>query len=120
MPDAPPRSPSGVRLAGDDYQHLVTWNVVLLALRPGSGAATVTVEDRDAGNVDDIVIRYHDGQIRYLQVKHTVDSSTPVGAGWLMASRGRGRSLLKKFFDSWKNLGTAAHLELVTDRGIDA
>ena len=44
MNGIPGRSPSGVRLSGDDYQHIVTWNEVLVAMRPDSGADAITVE----------------------------------------------------------------------------
>lgn len=69
MTRIPPRSASGVRLAGDDYQHLVTWNEVLVAMRPGKGAETLTVEARDAGNVDDIVITYRAARTRGRPIK---------------------------------------------------
>src|SRR5438876_225290 len=78
MGEVPGRSPSGVRIAGDDYQHLVTWNEVLLALRPGSDVTRITVEDREAGNVDDIVVEHSSGPTEYTQVKHAVDAATPV------------------------------------------
>lgn len=87
MNDIPGRHPSGVRLAGDDYQHLVTWNEVLLGLRPGSGVTTITVEAPDAGNVDDIVVEHEHAPTAYTQVKHAVDAATPVGTRWLTTPR---------------------------------
>lgn len=121
MADVPSRAPSGVRIAGDDYQLLVSWNEVLTALLPESDVESVTIEDPDSASVDDVVIRYHDGSNRYVQVKHTVDASSPVGSGWLLTERGRGRSVLKKFFDSWRELRDQPGLdmELITDRQID-
>lgn len=123
MTSIPGRSPSGVRLAGDDYQHLVTWNEVLLALRPDSDAETITVEARDAGNVDDVVIAYRSGRIKYTQVKHAVGARTPVGTEWLTApSRSGGPSLLQRFHKSWRNLASADHqpdMRLITDREVD-
>jgi hypothetical protein len=122
MNEIPGRSASGVRLSGDDYQHLVTWNEVLHGLLPDSGVRSVAVEDAEAASVDDVVVRYDNARVRYVQVKHTVDAATPVGSEWLTARRGNGRSVLQKFFDSWKALGGAdvpIEMELVTDRELD-
>lgn len=122
MSGVPGRSSSGVRIAGDDYQHLVAWNEVLNALRPDSDVASITVEAPEAGNVDDVVIRRRSGRHRYIQVKHAVDASTPVGADWLMQTSGGSRSLLQKFHRSWVSLagdGQDPELVLVTDREID-
>lgn len=122
MPDVPSRSSSGVRLEGDDYQHLVTLNEVLRAIR-GNGIGAVTVEAADAGNVDDVVLHGQTARTRFTQVKHAVDGQTPVGTEWLLTpSRKRGKSLLQRFHASWTNLGGArrrTHLQLVTDRDID-
>jgi hypothetical protein len=122
MPDVPSRSRSGVRLEGDDYQHLVTLNEVLRAIR-GNGIGAVTVEAVDAGNVDDVVLHGQTARTRFTQVKHAVDGQTPVGTEWLLApTRKRGKSLLQRFHASWTKLGGAGrrpHLQLVTDRDID-
>ena len=122
MPDVPSRSSSGVRLEGDDYQHLVTLNEVLRAIR-GNGIAAFTVEASDAGNVDDIVLHGDDGLARYTQVKHAVDGQTPVGSDWLLTPFRKGRmSLLQRFHASWVKLGGVdgrPYLQLITDRDID-
>ncbi len=122
MPDVPSRSSSGVRLEGDDYQHLVTLNEVLRAIR-GNGISAVTVEASDVGNVDDIVLHGDNGPARYTQVKHTVDGQTPVGSHWLMTPSRKGRmSLLQRFHASWVKLGGVdgrPYLQLITDRDID-
>ncbi|MGH2651152.1 MAG: hypothetical protein ACRDHK_08090, partial [Actinomycetota bacterium] len=118
----PSRSPSGVRLAGDEYQHLVTWNETLLGLRPGSDVTRITVEAREAGNVDDIVVERGSGPTVYTQVKHAVDAATPVGTKWLTATPGGARSLLMRFRDSWSTLSAGAgdlEMQLVTDREVD-
>jgi len=123
MTGIPARSPSGVRLSGDDYQHLVTWNEVLVAMRPDSGAETITVEARDAGNVDDIVVVYRSARVKYTQVKHTVDARTPVGTEYLtQPSRRGGQSLLQRFHSSWEELRTdheRPDMCLITDREVD-
>lgn len=121
MTAVPPRHPSGVRMAGDDYQHLVTWNEVLLALRPDSGAETVTVEAPDAGNLDDVVVAYRARRAKNVQVKHAVNALTPVGTAYLTEPHGR-TSLLQRFHRSWNLLqrgGQRPELRLVTDREID-
>jgi hypothetical protein len=122
MPDIPGRSPSGVRLEGDDYQHLVTLNEVLRAIR-GNGVTAVTVEASDAGNVDDIVLHSRNAPARYTQVKHAVDAQTPVSSGWMTTPSRKGRmSLLQRFHASWAQLGGIdgrPYLQLVTDRDID-
>lgn len=122
MSHIPGRSPSGVRIAGDEYQHLVAWNEVLNALRPDSDVVSITVEAPDAGNVDDVVLRRGSGSHRYIQVKHAVDATTPVGTDWLMHAPGESRSLLQKFHRSWRVLsgdGQMPELVLVTDRETD-
>ena len=124
MTRVPPRSASGVRLAGDDYQHLVTWNELLVALRPEKGAETIAVEARDAGNVDDIVITYRTARTKYVQVKHAVDASTPVGTAYLMKPSGKGGpSLLQRFYASWVGLSIdrgRPDMRFITDREIDS
>src|SRR5688500_5949503 len=122
MTDVPSRNRSGVRTEGDDYQHLVTLNEVLRAIR-GNGVRAVTVEADDAGNVDDVVSHADDGPFRFTQVKHAVDAATPVSAEYLLAPTRKGaRSLLQRFRDSWQLLrsgGRNPEMVLVTDRGID-
>lgn len=121
MTDVPSRNRSGVRGEGDDYQHLVTLNDVLRAIR-GNGIRAVTVEADDAGNVDDIVLHDDNGPCHFTQVKHAVDAQTPVSAEYLLKPTRKGqRSLLQRFYDSWVQLRGSAtpKMVLVTDRGID-
>lgn len=121
MTDVPSRNRSGVRGEGDDYQHLVTLNDVLRAMR-GNGIRAVTVESDDAGNVDDIVLHDDNGPCHYTQVKHAVDAQTPVSTEYLLKPTRKGRrSLLQRFHASWVLLRRSAErkMVLVTDRGID-
>lgn len=122
MTDVPSRSPSGVRGEGDDFQHLVTLNEALRAVR-GKGIVAVTVEAADAGNVDDIVLRDGRGSGLYTQVKHAVDGQTPVNTAYLLKpTRKGGASLLQRFRDSWRTLGggeARPSMRLVTDRDLD-
>lgn len=121
MTDVPSRNRSGVRGEGDNYQHLVTLNDVLRAIR-GNGIRAVTVEADDAGNVDDIVLHDADGPCQFTQVKHAVDAQTPVSGEYLLKPTRKGqRSLLQRFHGSWVQLKASASpkMVLVTDRGID-
>jgi hypothetical protein len=121
MTDVPKRNRSGVRTEGDDYQHYVTLNQALMALRDKRFVA-VTVEADDAGNVDDIVLHDESGPARFTQVKHAVDAQTPVNADYLLKPTRKGsRSLLQRFHESWQQLRKAGTPEmlLVTDRDID-
>ncbi|WP_419845998.1 SAVED domain-containing protein [Candidatus Poriferisocius sp.] len=119
------RAQPASQIEGHYYQHLVAWSEALNSLRPNNNAAGITVEHPAAGNVDDIVIHLLTGLHRYIQVKHAVDATTPVGSKWFMASRTSkpgSLSLLQKFHRSWHNLtqqGIRPELRLVTDRDID-
>ncbi len=119
------RARTASQISGYYYQHLVAWNEALNALRPSSGAIGVTVEHPEAGNVDDIVIHRRDGPDSFIQVKHAVDATTPVGHKWLTAKRTKSMtslSLLQKLHRSWHDLaeqGDRPELRLVTDRDID-
>jgi len=126
MSNVPPRPASGVRIAGDDYQHLVTWNEVLRGLQPESYVTHITVEAPDAGNLDDIVIEHGQNTATYIQVKHTVDARTPVGSAYLLqagsgTSKKAKRSLLARFRDTDDELRARGDVEmqLVTDREAD-
>ena len=125
MGDIAPRNRSAVRISGDYYQHLVSWNEVLEALRSANDVTAITVEHPDAGNVDDIVVHCRTSPGLYIQVKHAVDGTTPVGHRWLMTSstsKSGAPSLLQKFHRSWRDLcqeGRCSELRLVTDREID-
>ena len=125
MSDTTGRSPSATRIAGDYFQHLVSWNESLEALRSKDDLAAVTVEHPDAGNVDDIVVHRRTGPSLYTQVKHAVDATTPVGQRWLMTPRTpnpASSSVLQKFHCSWCDLTTQdqhPELRLITDREID-
>ena len=120
MISTPSRSISGVRLEGDDYQHIVTLNEVLRAMR-GNGITAVSVEASNTGNVDDIVLHADIREVRYTQVKHAVDGRPPSGASGCADVKGQ-RSLLQRFHASWIGLGgleKRPFLQLITDRDID-
>jgi len=119
-------SSSGARIAGDDLQHLVVWYWCLRAIAEPDGIRSVAVEADDAGNVDDVVVRFADGKSKFIQVKATVASVNLASVEWLTdrpKRSGTGRrspSLLQKLHKSWVDLGRpATGLELITGRPLD-
>ncbi len=109
------------RLAGDDYQHLLGWGELLKLMIPAYGLDSVTVEDPDAGFVDDVTERYQPGAPspdRFLQLKYHVDHRDHYSTDALLEAKGNGRSLLRKFYESWADLrgsGRSVELHLVTN-----
>ncbi len=100
-------SPSGVRQAGDDYQHLLAWWYLLELMLPGRRLESVSIENAGAGFVDDITLEYEAGAKKpdlFIQVKYHVDHREQYGTDELLASKDGGRSLLQKFFSTWRNL----------------
>lgn len=114
------------RLAGDDYQHLVAWLALLELLDPASQLESVTVEDADAGSVDDVTKRYAASAglpDQYIQVKYHVDHRSQYSTDVFLDASGKSRSLLRKFYDSWIGLrqrGRTVELELKTNWTWDA
>jgi len=95
------------RLAGDDYQHLVAWDHLLELLIPSRRVRWVTVEDPDAGSVDDVTTIYEPDSHRpdrFLQVKYHVDQRDQYSTESFLAAKPKSRSLLQKFYDSWSQL----------------
>lgn len=118
----PHRSASGARQGGDDYQHLVAWNRILRALMPSRQLESVALEALDAGNVDDVVIRYTDRPSEFAQVRYAVDGSSPLNSAYLTRlAAPRGTSMLQKFHASWIALqrDEAPTLMLITNRLAD-
>lgn len=114
-----PRSASGARQGGDDFQHLVAWNRLLRALPPERGLVAVEVEALDVGNVDDVVIRSSAHPDEFTQVRFGVDGATPINTDYLTSVTGKGTSLLTKFHRTWQHLGGAdarPHLQLITNK----
>jgi hypothetical protein len=116
------RSASGAREAGDDYQHLVAWNRALRSLLPGRRMLAIELEAIDAGNVDDVVVRYDQPPHEFTQVRFAVDASTPLDSGYLLQTAAPGgTSMLQKFHASWRQLRGEAepYMQLVTNRGVN-
>jgi SMODS-associated and fused to various effectors sensor domain len=101
-------SPSGARLAGDDFQHVFTWLTAMRCLIRGSNVARVEFEVREAGNVDDVVVHHNDGSTIYHQVKFVVDQREPLTYEWFITpSRPGGATPLQRFYNSFTTLGSA-------------
>jgi len=119
---SPPPSASGARLTGDDTQHAIAWYHALRAVHPRAGITSIAVEAEDAGNVDDVVIRYAAPPTDYLQVKAAVAATKPATIAWLTTPTTRGgASLLRRFHDFYEQATTTGHvprLQLITNRSI--
>lgn len=117
-----PRSASGARQGGDDFQHLIAWNRTLRSLPPERGLVAVEVEALDVGNVDDVVIRSSAHRDEFTQVRFGVDGATPINTDYLTSFTGKGTSLLTKFHRTWQHLGgveARPHLQLITNKVAD-
>ncbi|HVZ18722.1 MAG TPA: SAVED domain-containing protein [Terriglobales bacterium] len=99
------------RLNGDDYQHLYSWFHVLSLLRPKDKVSRVRVEDADAGSVDDVTV-YHEQNSGlaeefyhfFYQVKYHEHHEHQYSTEKLFEKKDNRRSLLQKFFQTWRQL----------------
>src|SRR5690349_932738 len=99
-PDMP--SASGVRLAGDDYQHVFTWLMAMRCLVRGDNVSRVEFEVREAGNVDDVVVHRSGERPTYHQIKFVVDQREPLTWEWFITpTRPGGASPLQRFHQSY-------------------
>jgi hypothetical protein len=124
MPDRLP-SPSGARLAGDDFQHAITWLEALRLLQEDHVTRIeFEVGDAQAGITDDLVVHRGDSRPnRYTQIKFAVDDATPLTYEWFMTEPRTGsQTPLRRFHDAFsrlsKNAGPSPELELLTNRQI--
>lgn len=98
------RAASGARLLGDDVQHLIAWYHVLRTQRADSTVTELAVEVDEAGNVDDLTLRFAAGPSEYWQIKASVDATSPLTEAWLFhCPKGR-PSLLQRLYASWLKL----------------
>lgn len=115
-------SPTGVRIAGDDYQWLVAWLQCVVALdgRQKDRITSVGVEVPEVAPFDDVVVRRESGLSTYIQVKYTVDLRSPVNFEYLTEAT----SLLKKTAALWTEWSeaerTSTRLILLTNRAPDS
>jgi hypothetical protein len=97
-------APSGARLLGDDYQHLLTWLYAAQLLRKDPRVLKVELEKHGVGNVDDLVVHRHD-RCEYHQVKFaTKPAGEPLTGEWFTDTNRSQHSPLERFHDSWKRL----------------
>lgn len=92
------------RLAGDDYQHLFSWHMVLDLLRPGTTVERVRLEDEDAMSVDDVTVHHVNGRSQYFQVKCHVDHRSGYCVSSLVEAVGNKSSLLQKWMRSFRKI----------------
>jgi hypothetical protein len=107
---------SAARLGGDDYQHLYSWREILGLLDEDSPYEYAYIEHPRAGAADDLTLHPKVGSeapTRFIQVKwhvgfgeqYTFEKLVEVGAG-------SARSLLRKLYDSWKQLRGRGPIEV--------
>lgn len=117
MTDIP--SPSGARISGDIYQHLITWQHALQILRSSSNTTRVEFEV-EAGNVDDLVVQRDDGPNVYRQIKFVMSQKEPLTHEWFTTPpKGSKRTPLERFHESFRSLarnGTFPEMALYTNR----
>lgn len=124
-----PRSRSGTRREGDDYQDVVAIDLLLRWLGSNGLLRWIKVEADDAFHLDDLTAFKGDGTLFYRQVKYStnpMDSEDPWDWDALLdkkpAGPGKkgGASLLEKWAKSVESLaknGAAIDAAVVTNRG---
>lgn len=111
-------SDPGPILAGFDYQHLYSWWLILGLKLPDENVQKIIVENGQAGYVDDVTahyeprpdtvtINYEPGTTkadRFYQVKYHVDHRKAYSSESLIRDNNGQKSLLEKFWLTWKAL----------------
>jgi hypothetical protein len=109
-------------LRGDDYQHAIGWRWVCEAL-DDPDVDSVSIEDREGGAFDDVVVRRRTQPNVYWQVKSSNYGNTMVTEDWLLTRKtDNGCSPLQHFYETWRTFREAAgsfELALVANRGFD-
>lgn len=113
-------SPSGARISGDTYQHLITWQHALQILRSSSKVTSVQFEI-EAGNVDDLVVHREDEPNLYRQIKFVLSQKDPLTHEWFTTvPRKAKKAPLTRFYESYTSLaqknGTPPEMALFTNR----
>jgi hypothetical protein len=114
-------SPSGARLAGDDYQHAFTWLYALKLLFTDGDVTKIAMELDGAGNVDDLVIYRREAPTFYNQIKFVTSQREPLEHTWFTKPPKRGQETpLRRFYDSYQRLrlanGIRPEMALQTNR----
>lgn len=105
---------------GDDFQYTLGWYHACEALTE-PGIISVSVEDADAQSFDDVAVLREDGHHLYRQAKNSNYGNVPLAEAWLLGAKGKGKSPLRHYYDSWQALrhtGTPT-FDLVTTRSVD-
>lgn len=113
----------GARMLGDDYQHVLTLMHAIRLLIETSGVISVGMEVDQAGNVDDLVVRFRDAPARYHQVKFSRTAGKVIDHAWFTDKGGAKKSPLQRFYESYRHLTTDAgppEMALVTNRSAAA
>lgn len=101
-------SASGARLAGDDYQHLLTWIHALKLLLIDGDVTKIEFEADKAGNVDDLIVHRAGQPTLYHQIKFVVSQKQPLTHDWFTTVPKRStRSPLQRFHESYAKLSEA-------------
>lgn len=114
-------SASGARLAGDDYQHVLTWIHALKLLLTDGDVTRIEFEADKAGNVDDLIVHRVGQRALYHQIKFVVAQKQPLTHEWFTTRpAGSKRSPLQRFYESYTKLtptdGTPPEMALHTNR----
>jgi NACHT domain-containing protein len=116
---------SGIARSGFEYQDLVGIEVLLRFYRDPNLYQWVELEseDKKTGKLDDVVAARRDSSFELLQVKFTANPARYfLNWHWLLAKKGRGNSLLKKWsaaLSTVKTLGRVHSARLRTNRRPD-
>lgn len=114
-------SPSGARLAGDDYQHAFTLLYALKLVFDNGNITKVEMEVDGAGNVDDLIVHHSNAPTLYNQIKFVTSQNQPLEHTWFTTPpKKRQETPLRRFYDSYLRLtlpdGTRPEMALQTNR----
>jgi hypothetical protein len=114
-------SASGARLAGDDYQHALTWIHALKLLLTDGDVTRIEFEADNAGNVDDLIVHRIGQPTLYQQIKFVVAHKQPLTHDWFTTPpQGSKKSPLQRFHESYTKLtsvdGAPPEMALHTNR----
>jgi SMODS-associated and fused to various effectors sensor domain len=110
-------SASGARLAGDDYQHVLTWIHALKLLLTDGDVTRIEFEADNAGNVDDLIVHRVRQPPLYHQIKFVVAQKQPLTHEWFTTPPKRGKkSPLQRFYESYTKLTSPPEMALHTNR----
>lgn len=109
-------------LRGNEYQYIRAWRYAVVgSYKPGF--RSLSVEEKEGGAFDDVVVRWDDGATDYEQAKTSNFGNTVIDDAWLITARtANGKSPLQHFFRTWSSLtasGLSFDLTIVTNRGVD-